>query len=102
MSTGAGQGSDRDTLDDRETASAFAKSWNALPSGSVYTREQFEEWLHPLAESDVRGREVLELGCGNASLLAHMTAWGPVRYSSFFMYHWAWCRNCVLSPDAYL
>ncbi len=65
--------------DDRKTASAFAKSWNALPSGSVYTREQFEEWLEPLTEKDVRGRDVLELGCGNASLLVHMTAWSPAR-----------------------
>ncbi len=65
--------------DDRKTASAFAKSWNALPSGSVYTREQFEEWLQPLTEDDVLGRDVLELGCGNASLLVHMAAWSPAR-----------------------
>ncbi len=63
--------------DDRKTASAFAKSWNALPSGSVYTREQFEEWLQPLTEGDVRTRDVLELGCGNASLLVHMASWSP-------------------------
>ena len=63
--------------DDRKTASAFAKSWNTLPSGSVYTREQFEEWLQPLTADDVRDRDVLELGCGNASLLVHMTNWSP-------------------------
>ncbi len=63
--------------DDRKTASAFAKSWNALPAGSVYTREQFEEWLQPLTEDDVRDRDVLELGCGNASLLVHMATWSP-------------------------
>ncbi len=63
--------------EDLETAAAFATSWNALPSGSVYTTEQFEEWMQPLAESDVRGREVLELGCGNASLLVHMAGWSP-------------------------
>lgn len=65
--------------DDRKTASAFAKSWNTLPSGSVYTREQFEEWLQPLTEDDVCDRDVLELGCGNASLLVHMTNWSPAR-----------------------
>lgn len=65
--------------DDQETAEAFAKSWNTLPQGSVYTREQFEEWMLPVAEADVRGREVLELGCGNASLLVHMTGWSPGR-----------------------
>ncbi len=63
--------------EDSTTASAFATSWNALPSGSVYTREQFEEWLLPLAEGDVRGKHVLELGCGNASLLIHMAGWSP-------------------------
>lgn len=65
------------TSDDRETAAAFASSWNTLPAGSVYTREQFEEWLEPVTEADVRGRDVLELGCGNASLLVHMTGWSP-------------------------
>ena len=65
--------------DDHETAAAFATSWNTLPRGSVYTREQFEDWLYPVTEDDVRGREVLELGCGNASLLVHLTAWSPAR-----------------------
>ncbi len=64
---------------DLQTASAFAKSWNTLPAGSVYTRVQFEEWLSPIVEDDVRGRDVLELGCGNASLLVHMTGWSPRR-----------------------
>ena len=63
--------------EDRKTASAFAKSWNALPSGSVYTHAQFEEWMQPLTEGDVRARDVLELGCGNASLLVHMAGWSP-------------------------
>jgi hypothetical protein len=45
----------------------------------VYTREQFEEWMQPIDESDVRGLEVLELGCGNASLLMHLTHWSPAR-----------------------
>ncbi len=63
--------------EDNTTASAFAMSWNTLPPGSVYTREQFEEWLQPLSEGDVRGRDVLELGCGNASLLVYMTEWSP-------------------------
>jgi len=62
---------------DLRTADAFATSWNNLPSGSVYTRAQFEEWLAPLTQKDVEGRTVLELGCGNASLLWHMAAWQP-------------------------
>jgi len=62
---------------DTNTAAAFASSWNNLPPGSVYTRDQFEDWLTPLTKDNVVGRSVLELGCGNASLLVHMAAWGP-------------------------
>ncbi len=62
---------------DTKTADAFANSWNNLPSGSVYTLAQFEEWFAPLARNDAEGRQVLELGCGNGSLLVHMAAWLP-------------------------
>jgi SAM-dependent methyltransferase len=62
---------------DQRTADAFATSWNNLPPGSVYTREQFEDWMAPLTEADFRGRDVLELGCGNGSLLVHTAAWVP-------------------------
>lgn len=64
---------------DQQTANAFATSWNNLPPGSVYTRDQFEDWVAPLTRADVEGRDVLELGCGNGSLLVHMTAWEPKR-----------------------
>lgn len=64
---------------DQRTADAFATSWNNLPPGSVYTRDQFEDWMAPLAESDFRGRDVLELGCGNGSLLVHSATWQPRR-----------------------
>lgn len=63
--------------EDTKTAAAFASSWNNLPPGSVYTRAQFEDWLSPLTQADVKGRSVLELGCGNGSLLFHMAAWEP-------------------------
>jgi SAM-dependent methyltransferase len=62
---------------DQQTADAFATSWNNLPPGSVYTREQFEDWLAPVTQSDVEGKDVAELGCGNGSLLVHMTSWEP-------------------------
>jgi SAM-dependent methyltransferase len=64
---------------DARTAQAFATSWNNLPAGSVYTRAQFEDWLAPLTPTDVNGRDVLELGCGNGSLLMHMAGWRPRR-----------------------
>lgn len=63
--------------DDKKTAEAFANSWNHLPPGSIYTHEQFEEWLAPITRQDVAGKTVLELGCGNASLLVHLTEWQP-------------------------
>lgn len=62
---------------DQKTADAFADSWNNLPQGSVYTFEQFKEWLEPVNETDLKGKTVLELGCGNGSLLFHMTKWNP-------------------------
>ncbi|MEK7662219.1 MAG: class I SAM-dependent methyltransferase [Patescibacteria group bacterium] len=64
---------------DQKTADAFAASWNNLPAGSVYTRDQFEDWLSPITGNDVFGKDVLELGCGNGSLMIHMTTWNPAR-----------------------
>lgn len=64
---------------DHATAQAFASSWNNLPPGSVYTRAQFEDWMAPLTAADVRDRQVLELGCGNGSLLVHCAQWQPAR-----------------------
>lgn len=64
---------------DQRTADAFATSWNNLPLGSVYTREQYADWMAPMTEDDFRGRDVLELGCGNGSLLLHTAAWMPRR-----------------------
>ena len=62
---------------DKKTADAFASSWNNLPGGSVYTTEQFNDWVEPVTQTDVAGKTVLELGCGNGSLLCHMTTWNP-------------------------
>ena len=63
---------------DNETAKAFADSWNNLPGGSVYTKAQFEEWLYPLTEKDITNKNVLEMGCGNGSLLVHIAGWKPL------------------------
>jgi SAM-dependent methyltransferase len=64
-------------MTDIKTADAFATSWNNLPEGSVYTKDQFEDWMAPITRDDVMGKDVLELGCGNASLLVHMASWQP-------------------------
>lgn len=62
---------------DLKTADAFATSWNNLPEGSVYTKDQFEDWFAPLLRKDIEGKRVLELGCGNASLMTHISSWNP-------------------------
>ena len=64
---------------DQRTADAFATSWNNLPGGSVYTREQVADWFAPLTPQDIRGKRVLEMGCGNASLMVHVMDWEPER-----------------------
>jgi SAM-dependent methyltransferase len=64
---------------DQDTADAFASSWNNLPRGSVYTVEQVEDWFAPLQRDDIRGARVLELGCGNGSLMVHVLRWAPER-----------------------
>jgi len=63
--------------EDQGTANAFANSWNNLPLGSIYTLEQFQDWLDPIKENEIKGKTVLELGCGNASLMVHLAAWQP-------------------------
>jgi SAM-dependent methyltransferase len=62
---------------DQQTAAAFASSWNNLPAGSIYNAEQFADWMAPLRAEDFAGRDVLELGCGNGSLLVHAVRWQP-------------------------
>jgi SAM-dependent methyltransferase len=64
---------------DQRTADAFATSWNNLPAGSVYTPEQVADWFAPLTPEEVRGRRVLEMGCGNGSLMVHLLAWSPAQ-----------------------
>lgn len=62
---------------DSKAAQAFSTSWNNLPEGSVYTREQILDGFAPLLPHDFIGKSVLELGCGNASLLFHVAQLGP-------------------------
>ena len=50
-----------DGVDDQPTADGFATSWNNVGPGSVYTPEQFWDWLAPLGPEDVAGSDVLEL-----------------------------------------
>ena len=67
------------STDDQRTAAAFATSWNNLPAGSVYTPAQVADWFEPLTQDDIRGRRVLEMGCGNGSLMVHVLSWSPAQ-----------------------
>ncbi|MFA5841396.1 MAG: class I SAM-dependent methyltransferase [Candidatus Paceibacterota bacterium] len=69
--------SSNEIVQDKKTADAFANSWNNLPSGSIYTEDQFTDWMMPLERKDIEGKRVLELGCGNGSLMSHMVSWNP-------------------------
>lgn len=60
---------------DQITADGFALSWNNKPP--VYSMEQFTDWLEPLDGEDFENKSVLELGCGNGSLLFHLINWAP-------------------------
>jgi len=62
---------------DQRTADAFAFSWNNLPPGSVYTEDQVADWFSPIGEREIRGARVLEMGCGNGSLMLHVLRWAP-------------------------
>lgn len=62
---------------DSYTAARFAQSWNHLQAGSVYTEDQVVAWLSPLDKHNIKGKSVLELGCGNGSILFHLANYDP-------------------------
>lgn len=64
-------------IPDERTAKAFANSWNSLPDGSIYSWDQFVDWLRPVSKQFIAGRTVLEMGCGNGSLMEYMLRWEP-------------------------
>jgi SAM-dependent methyltransferase len=59
------------TSQDKETAAAFATSWQNCYTDSPYTREQYLEWIEPLTPADLRGKSICELGCGHGGLLRY-------------------------------
>lgn len=62
---------------DWDTARAFANSWLHAGTVSTYTAGQAMEWFSPLGPEQFRGASVLELGCGNASLMIHAASLQP-------------------------
>ncbi len=69
----------QDGTADKQTAEAFATSWNNLPQGSVYTADQVVDWFSPIRPEYFQGKRIIELGCGNASLLYHVMSWNPAK-----------------------
>lgn len=65
------------TIQDQQTADKFATSWNNVYDASVYTEEQFFDWIDPIKAKDIEDKEVLELGCGSGALLFHMAKCKP-------------------------
>ena len=43
----------------------------------MYSAEQVADWFAPITADDVRGVKVLEMGCGNGSLMVHVLRWAP-------------------------
>lgn len=64
-------------MTDRETAEAFATSWNNLRRGPIYDKDQVRGWFAPLTNEDIEGKTILEMGCGNGSLMYHVLDWDP-------------------------
>jgi len=62
---------------DQETADKFANSWNNVYNASVYTEAQFEEWIAPWKKTDLKGKNILELGCGSGALMFHVAQTQP-------------------------
>ena len=62
---------------DQATADKFANSWNNVYDASVYTHEQFLDWIAPWTAESVKGKTVMELGCGSGALLTHFTTFEP-------------------------
>jgi len=62
---------------DQETADKFANSWNNVYDASVYSHDQFLDWIAPWSAAMVKGQSVMELGCGSGALLTHLTSFEP-------------------------
>ncbi len=62
---------------DQETADKFANSWNNVYDASVYTHEQFLDWISPWTVESVSDESVMELGCGSGAILTHLKTFNP-------------------------
>jgi SAM-dependent methyltransferase len=58
---------------DSRTAECFSNSWNNVFNPSVYTFEQFKDWISPWDPEEMNDCSIIELGVGSGALLYHFT-----------------------------
>lgn len=65
--------------EDFKTSQAFSYAFSALSVGSIYTKEQVADILYPINQKMIENKDVLEMGCGNGSILQHIIDYKPNR-----------------------
>ncbi len=95
-----------DTRDetDARTAAAFGWEWQAFSRIDAHHERQFLDWLSPVGPDDLRGRVVLEGGCGKGRHTILVARWGAravigVDLSDAVDVAWANTRSC---PNAHI
>lgn len=58
---------------ERQTIKAFGQEWAYVNNlvGHMYTKELLFEFISPLNEQDLKGKRIVELGCGGGRWLEH-------------------------------
>ena len=62
--------------DRRATADAFGSQWTTFDDLQSHHEDQLKSWIAPVTPDFVRGRRVLELGCGKGRHTVSVAAWG--------------------------
>jgi SAM-dependent methyltransferase len=60
----------------RATAQKFGAQWRVFDELGPHHDAQFRDWIAPVTEAFIRGRCVLELGCGKGRHTRLVAAWG--------------------------
>jgi len=63
----------------KSTVEHFGGSWSSHEYLAPYQRKQFLDWIDPLKESDLKGKIVLEAGCGKGRHSFLMAGYGVER-----------------------
>lgn len=60
----------------RATADAFGAQWTTFDDLQPHHEDQLKAWIAPVTPAFVRGRRVLELGCGKGRHTVAVAGWG--------------------------